>query len=358
MNVTKNRHQYLDLIRVVSCVLIICTHVSAVDFSTFPVNSLNWNILNIFNCIGINGVPLFFMISGALILHKDYQISLKKLWIQKIGRLLAAYYVTLFFYNLLPFLKGYVPFQWEIIKEDLIEAVLYEKGIYHLWFLPVLVVLYFLAPILKEAFQTKKICAYYLILFAVIGALLPTLLFFDLPGPIRRFVTHYQGKASLFMVVGYIGYFVLGHYLHSYLEELSGRKVLFIWLTTGAALLFTILTGGYFSLKQGSPSSLTNTPLSLNVLISSSGIYILFKHYCSRIHFSKGFDLIKKLSKYTFGIYLFHPFVLGNIPLITNLGQWLPGSFFLTILQVALTGFLTFVIVAVIKKIPLLTKIF
>lgn len=355
--VNKGRYIYLDIIRLISCVLVISIHVSAMDWSDVSVRSLDWNIINIYNCIGINGVPLFFMISGALILNQEYQITYKKLFLDKIFKLLAAYYLTAFFYNLLPFFRGWIPCEPVFIKTGLIEPVIYEQGVYHLWFIPVLVVLYMLSPVLKEAFRSRKICEYYLILFIIIGATLPTILLFDFAPPLKHFLSYYEEKASLFMLTGYIGYFVLGHYIHSFTGELSKKKRIMVWIVTIAASVFTIVTCSLDAVRSGEASSLTNTPLSINVFLSCSGIYLLIKHYGAKITSERAGKVLGELSKYTLGIYLLHPFVIGNVSLITNLNQIFTGSFVLVGLRIFLVTLITFMIVLVLKKIPGIKRI-
>ena len=73
-----SRCVYFDVIRIVACILVVCIHVSAMDFTVFEESVSSWFVLNVINCIGMNGVPLFFMLSGALMLADTYTINIKK----------------------------------------------------------------------------------------------------------------------------------------------------------------------------------------------------------------------------------------------------------------------------------------
>lgn len=353
----KNKYVYIDLIRIISCIFVVFIHVSAMEWDTLPVKSIDWNTANIFNCVGMNGVPLFFMISGALFLNKDYQITTRKLVINKIGKLLIAYYLTVFFYNIVPFFKGWVRWEWHYIKECLIEGVIYGTGLYHIWFIPVLLVLYMLTPILKETFLKKKVCEYYLLLYSVIGIILPTLQLFELPGQLDRFFTHYQSQLSLFMVTGYIGYFVLGHYLHSFVGDLSKKKKIAIGIVTCCAVLFTIIGCAWDSFRTDMPSSLFNTPFSINVFISCSGMYLLIREWAKKVNSEKIVKNISGFAKYTLGIYLLHPFVLDTFTVIADLKNIIPIGLVCIIFQILLTLGITSLIVFVLKKIPVVKKI-
>lgn len=51
---------YMDLIRVIACVLVVLVHVSALGWNEVSVCSDKWQVMNAFDCLGILGVPLFF----------------------------------------------------------------------------------------------------------------------------------------------------------------------------------------------------------------------------------------------------------------------------------------------------------
>ena len=77
---------YLDILRIMSAFMVVMVHVSAQEWGNVPVNSIEWQTLNVYDCLVIPSVPLFFMISGALFLNENYEISLKKLFLKKCRR--------------------------------------------------------------------------------------------------------------------------------------------------------------------------------------------------------------------------------------------------------------------------------
>ncbi len=308
------RITYIDILRVLSSLMIICVHISALNWEEISVATSQWQAMNFFDCIAILGVPFFFMISGAVFLRTDYDITLKKLYIYKILRLFLTYHVWLLFYNSLPFFRGELPLDFITIKDELFLKTLLGKGIYHLWFLPELIILYIISPILREAFQKKQICRYFLFLFAIFGALLPATFAYDYP--YRTIVQSYYDRTSLVMLTGYIGYFILGHYLHSHVTRpLSGKCLWRLAFTSVLCMTIVILACGFDAIVKDKASTLLNNPLMLPQFISCGCIYLIIKN----LSWDKKYFVQKltELSKYTMGIYLLHPFV---IQILTKLG--------------------------------------
>ena len=71
----KNHIAYLEVLRLVACILVVGVHVSAFNLEQVPVESLNFKVMNGLDCLSILGVPLFVMISGALFLAPSYDVT-------------------------------------------------------------------------------------------------------------------------------------------------------------------------------------------------------------------------------------------------------------------------------------------
>ena len=108
-------------------------HTSA-TYNKLNINSNNWKIAFYYNGISRFGVPVFFMMSGALFLNKD--ISFRPIFNNYIRRLLSKLIFWSFIYQ-----KKNIP---KI-------AVAFFSGNYHLWFLDVIIELY-LKAFIKPSF--------------------------------------------------------------------------------------------------------------------------------------------------------------------------------------------------------------
>jgi Uncharacterized protein conserved in bacteria len=75
----KQRIFYLDFIRVIAILLVIFIHVSTID-TTKHIGTTDWQIVKMLNYFAHISVPIFFMISGTLILNSQKTLSLKYTW--------------------------------------------------------------------------------------------------------------------------------------------------------------------------------------------------------------------------------------------------------------------------------------
>lgn len=62
------RLPYLDYLRVMAAAAVIMIHVSAQNWDNVPVMSSDWIIFNLYNSLAQWAVPMFLMLSGALML--------------------------------------------------------------------------------------------------------------------------------------------------------------------------------------------------------------------------------------------------------------------------------------------------
>ena len=71
------RKLYLDLLRIIAISAVVMIHVSA-SYVTNANSLLDFTVGNIFDSVSRLGVPLFLMISGALILDENKEFNCKK----------------------------------------------------------------------------------------------------------------------------------------------------------------------------------------------------------------------------------------------------------------------------------------
>lgn len=295
----KIKHEmYFDYLRIVAIFCVVGIHIVSDSWSTINTTSTSWQILNIFDSIFRFSVPIFIMISGALFLNKDKEISIKKLYSKNILRI----FVSLIFWGLF-----YAIFRNLIKPNDtinLFNSIINDffKTQGHLWFLVMLVGLYMAIPILRKICEDKKTEEYFLLLSLIFTFTFPFLL------NVPKLSFYFQNSIIGFavpVVSGYSGYFVLGHYLNTY--EISKKKEKIIYVLGIISVIFTIIATYLFSLYKGYASEAFYNYLLINNLLSAVAVFILFKNHVSKIKISdKTNTKIQKLSKLTFGIYLIH----------------------------------------------------
>lgn len=346
---SSTRYVYMDVVRIVGCILVICLHMATVDINRFSLNGIEWKVMNTMDSIGMTGISFFFMISGALFLRADSNLTLKYVW-KKIGGLFLVYVIALFGYSIIPFIRGWEPWEWYYIKNDIVDKVLYGTSMYHLGFPPVLMVLYALSPILKDAFATKKNCEYFLVLFTVFGAIIPFLLLFDFD--FKSYLQSFQNRLGLFWLTGHIGYFVLGHYLHSFVGKLNRKKVILAIGVAFGASMVTIFCNHRDAVSKNGFSVIANTPLSITGFLFAISVYMLIKTGMAAYKSEIGIKLLRYASGLTFGVYLIHPFILNTFVLPYSWGDVIGNYGVLVISRILFVIVVSSLITAVLKLIP------
>ena len=135
------REYSFDILRVVSMIMVITIHVSNVYSRSFGViGNKSFLVSLVFNTCARVSVPIFLMISGALLLDREF--NLKK------------YLKRLFKFIVLIVVWDIVYLVWEYlylgVTYDNLYKLLLEPYRAHLWFLYTILILYALQPILRK----------------------------------------------------------------------------------------------------------------------------------------------------------------------------------------------------------------
>ena len=338
----QNRKTWLDILRILSSVLVVGVHVSAFSIDALAIGSLDFLIANAFDCLSILGVPLFVMISGALELDRENSSEGSageiKRSLKRAGHMMLLYFFWLMCYNLLNCLREGYGFSFASIRKHVILESLLGRGIYHLWFLPMLAGLSLAAPFLKSFAGDRKLTRYFLGLYSLFTILLPTILKFQYRFPYYSVVEGLYSRIPYVVFTGYTGYFVLGHFLEncdsdtedfsSYVNRIGVPALLllfFVFFNTGHLVCF------YDSIRWGQLSTILNDPFSVTDFVSAGCIFLLVKRCCgacsgkeaaadrgsgraemaaASVDDRGSSRFLTALSGATLGVYILHPAVL------------------------------------------------
>lgn len=279
------RIHYLDLLRTIATIGVICIHVSCKEIYTEYL-SYNWFLSVIFDGLVRWSVPVFVMISGALFLNKEKEITPRYILTKNISRLLIAYVFWWIFYSVLET-------AWHMVFDN--TFVFSLKPHFHLWFLPMLMAVYLLIPILRKISTDKKLTSYYLIIW-----------FFYLSGSFIfvKDIPQISGLFSINTVVGYSGYFLLGHYISN--NSISEKQSKIIYALGILGLLITISGCIILSVYTEKSSLKFFEYLSPNIILTSTSLFLFVKEKSKHLS-QKSIKFINYLRKDLFGIYLIHP---------------------------------------------------
>lgn len=352
MEHTEKKHiAYLEVLRLVACILVVGVHVSAFNLEQVPVESLNFKVMNGLDCLSILGVPLFVMISGALFLAPSYEITVKKFYTRKIPRIVFLYFFWLLFYNVVNFLENGTVWNFTNVKKQIVLESLLGKGMYHMWYLPMLAVLYLLTPFLKSFAADKKKCMLFCALGFGYSILLPTALKFEFP--YRTIVESLYNQFDCSFFGGYVTYYVLGHALHEYVPKLSAQKKAALGLGGVIAMGIEIAVCNAWSVKTGIMSTILNTPFSVTAFIGAAAIFLLLRDGVSG---RKQEELSGKLAGLTLGIYLIHPLFLRIYGWLGGTTLFAPAAIAVPLIIVLIT-LISGAAVYALSKIPVVKKI-
>jgi len=319
-----------DVLRVIAMIMVIIIHVSNVYCRSFGfINSNSYIITLCFNTISRVSVPLFFMISGALLLDREFNF---KKYINRI----IKYLVLIIVWDII-----YLIWEYFYLGETYDELYLLVISPYraHLWFLYSIIVIYMIQPILKFILdRANKVFKYILfILWISIGVLSMYMPFFS----------------TNFSLVSYIGFFIFGKYLYDYLKNNDLRKYNFIfvfmlilfyafsiYLNYKASIKFNMFYNLFFAYR---------TPfITFNSIIIFILVYNLF-------HNKKPNKIIGMFSSLSLGVYLIHGIYLD---VCFNVFNYLSINVLLAIISFTIIIFILSILsVMLIKKVKYLNYI-
>ena len=341
------RKIHYDLLRIMAAFSVVMLHSAAQFWYDLDIRSGEWIVANSYDAVFRFGVPIFVMISGALFLDKDYQLDTKRLYTHNIFRLGVLYVVWSCIYGLID--CGQMGFGHLTVKEILREML---SGRYHLWFLPMILGIYVLLPILKSwvAHTEKKTLQYFLILFFVLQIWSETIRAFTRTDELHTILD--LAKAEL--VCGYIGYFIWGYYIANVGigEKLyKAIKVLFV-----PAILMNVVLGNLLAWRAGTPTGAIYDSFGLFTFIIVTGLFAGAVTRGKDVSVSeKSARRIKAISAGTFGVYVMH---LGLMEWTEPLG--IHSMMIPNILGIPVYAVLCFVIsllvATIIRRIPVIGR--
>lgn len=344
-----NRIEYFDVLRALACLMVIFIHVSGM-FVDKNIGSPDFWFANVIDGASRVAVPIFVMLSGALMLDKNYRFTKEK-WLAHIKKMVVFFVFWSLAYNGVFLIKRIIfheALRWTELLQSFIE------GPFHLWFIYLIIGLYLIVPLLrlwvKE--ENKKYVAYFLLLSFVFTSLLPQMIsigrYFETKAAADCLERILESSLNLRYVGGYTGCFLLGWYLHNF--EIKNRKLLYALGILG--FLVTVFGTYFLSVSTGTPVQMYGQ-LSVNVLLCAAALFVFMKE--KNAHAGK---IIASISKNSLGIYASHVLFITILELAAEKLHINQVSAFLYIPAVFIIAFAaSYVLTALFSKIPGLKKV-
>jgi surface polysaccharide O-acyltransferase-like enzyme len=339
-----------DLIRSLAIVLVLVLHAAYDPQFVQQMNQAEvwrWWAVNIYQTVSRTGIPLFVMLSGALLLPEPdtepLRVFFRKRW-NRIGLPFlfwgAAYFAWRFFVN-----------HEKLSSASIIQGIL-SGPYFHFWYLYMIVGLYLFTPILRivVSHADRKILKYFVLVWFLGPLIVP------LPGLFGA----YHLDSNVLTIPWWIGYFMLGAYL---LTVRVRRSILLIFLLLG----FTSTAVGTYMIAATVGGSLTyffQGYFSPTTILAAVMLFLLLNtikapsNQMESSH-SKVSWLLSKISQNTLPIYLFHVMILESLQR-GYFGVTFSGNTLNSIIEVPLlavvTLFICLGVIIILKKIPVLKR--
>lgn len=254
----KKRIFYFDELRFLAILCVILCHTTTMYKPYYYYNPII-SIPGALNLLGYIGVPLFFMISGALLLNRDY--TLKEFFKKRFSRILIPFIFWLI-------ITVYLHMTVLGTKPAVIIKLIYGVQSYT-WFIWVMIGIYLILPVFNSFIKEYGTDALeWILIIWFITILLSTFGYY----PIKFLDITFYGE--------FIGFPVLGYYLSNYEFSISDRKLMII-----GALIFIIFTVYNFLAVSQDIYQTSSSYLSIFTVMSAIGIYLFIKSrasYCNK----------------------------------------------------------------------------
>lgn len=286
--------------RIIATLAVIIVHISTNIVKSSPIGSEYWWFGNLYESLSRWCVPVFVMISGALLLDQNKQEELSVFYKKRLSRILWPILFWSAFYLFWVFLKG-------IEKGDppsivaLMKRLLSGKPYFHMWFLYMISGLYLFTPFFRKiiAHSTDLEIKFLVIFMFIIAAL--DLIY-------NKLYTDSDSILFIIRFIRYIPYFFMGYIIRQTII-IPSKFVLFSififsFLTTAfGCYLISILANLSKGLYFYHYLSVTIIPMSISIM------FILKKFNNPLINEITA----RNISSLTLGIFLIHPLILEII---------------------------------------------
>lgn len=340
-NIKNERYSY---IRALACIAIIGIHTVYSSIGLFPdsvpggsvwlyrmtLNNLMW------------AVPCFIMVTGALLLDQNKPLTYKKLFGKYIGRILLAIVFWGLIYILFEVTVEQKETSFKVLLSDLYE-IFAGTSWSHMWYLYCLIGLYLLLPFYKKVAEASTVVdlRYLLIVYLIFLSLMPILKIWDINS---GFYIHVSSIYPFWLFCGY-----------GIKEGVLKKKVSMFW---------TLFILGTFALVLLSYLRWMHSITSLETFFGYSSIFVVMQAVgiLGILLYTnwKGISFLRRIllaiDANSFGIYLVHLMFIRGMLKRVGLNPFEYGGGWCMLGLVFVNLIISYIIVWIIKKIPLLRK--
>ena len=312
---SRERIDYLDALRTVACFFVVALHIAASNTYNTDIGSHEWNVFMGYESVTNWAVPMFVMISGAVMLSRDYDYKTLAKKALKIAFLFFVWSAVFLLLDLA--LNGTAPYINAIWLQVLLQ------GHYHEWYLIMLTGLYVIVPLIKAIIDHPRLEMVFIGLSLAFTFIIPSvldmayltgineLLLIPVIGAVYRACSNVYSDLNFHITIGFVAYFVIGHWIVHRFNATRKRYMAYgvSCLIIGCVIVFLELR--YCISKDAALMFMSH--YQIGILLQSCGILLITK--C--LQDWRLIVFLARFSPLTLGIYIIHPI---GIELLTKIG--------------------------------------
>ncbi|WP_238550544.1 acyltransferase [Dickeya solani] len=283
--------EWLYIARIVSTFAVIVLHISAYTVTLAELGAYSWWAGNLYDSLVRWCVPVFIMISGALLLSPEKVENLSIFYKKRIGKIL----IPLFFWSFFFILWGFFKVKFNGGGEgDILKNIMNGRPYYHMWFLYMIIGLYIFTPLIRILVINthEERLLFFVFLMFVFCSL----------SDLYNFLTGNDDFLFTSEFIYYVPYYICGHLIARKHTAKPLSFYIFIFLIS-----LTLTCVGCYLLSSISGKEVGlyfYSYLSFNVIFMSISFMWILKVF----HLDKSYhNKLKVLSDISLGIYLIHP---------------------------------------------------
>ncbi len=330
---------WIDNSRIIAIFAVVLLHCAAPLVTESPIGSANWWIGNIYDSFARWSVPVFVMISGALLLDESKQENLDVFYRKRLSKVFIPILFWSFFFLFWSFIVKGRSFE----KKHIVEIMLNGRPYYHMWFLYMIFPIYILTPFFRKVvnYSSRKE-TFVLVIF---------LFSFSLINSIANKLGLIESRIFINKFINYIPYFFIGYYINTSNTKIKIRFAIKIFFVSLFSTIFFCFIFSYFlGIKYG---LYFYDYLSITVIPMSISIFFILKLVAGDIFND---FLARSVSSLSFGVYLTHPIFIDILTCVTDKSTWLINIVSIPAMTM-IVFLLSLMLTLIIKEVPMINRI-
>lgn len=302
-----HRLVYIDVANVVACLSVVILHCNGI-FWRCPTGRL-WYTSNLIETLFYWAVPIFFMISGITLIDYRDRYSTGTYFKKRFKHV----FIPFLFWSFVSVAHGSSVNYWG--KDDIFTILIniFNAKYLHLyWFFIPLFSAYLIIPLLAAVRKELKVKVFSYL--AIISFIL------DVAQPTIFHLLHLETNGQLRVMYGYTIYLLLGYVIANTNIPFKWRLLIYSGGIGGWAIQYLGTSVLYLASDQSQIISTFKGYLNFPAVMQAVGMMTFFRYINWENLFGiRGKKVFRNISKYTFGVYLIHYYIMSHISAYFNI---------------------------------------